>query len=86
MKIDFVKLLQSWGVKAFTGLAGFKAWLVNLILSKVWKAVLRAWNKAMKNIEESKQAQDELKKYKEVLNDPNSTAKDIRDSGRDFIK
>lgn len=40
----------------------------------------------MKNIEENKQAQDELKKYKEVLNDPNSTAEDIRDSGRDFIK
>lgn len=85
-KINFVQLFSVFGVKAFAGLASWQAWLADIILNKLWKAFLIAWNKAMNNMEQNKDAQEELKKYEKTINDPNSTAKDIRDAGSDFLK
>lgn len=86
MKIDFVKLLKSFGVKFFAGLAGWQAWLIDLILNKAWKLFVQAWKKALKTLETKKEIKDELKKYEDKINKPNATEEEIRDAGRDFIK
>lgn len=86
MKFDFVDLLKSYGVKAIAGLSGWKAWLANLILNKVYKALKIAAMRIYNFLITSKEIKDELKKYDEIINKPNSTEEEIRDAGRDFIK
>ena len=59
MKIDFVKLLSSYGVKALTGLAGWQAWLINLLVNRLWKkniypAIARAWNMMLETLRDNK--------------------------------
>lgn len=54
MKIDFVKLFTSWGVKAVAGLSGFQAWLANIILNRLIKALEAAWAQAMEKLRDNK--------------------------------
>lgn len=67
MRIDFVKLLASFGVKFFTGLAGFRAWLVNLLLNRLYKALAQAWREAMDKLSDNKV----LNEYKKEIAKPN---------------
>ena len=86
MKINFVELLKSFGVRALAGLSGWQAVLVNFILNKVLKALKAAWDKALVKLAVNKEIKEELKKYDETINKPNATEEEIRDAGRDFIK
>lgn len=63
MKIGFVKLLKSFGINAVAGLAGWQAWLVDVILNKIWKALNKAWKDTLDKISDNKS----LKKYADEL-------------------
>lgn len=54
MKIDFVKLLTSFGIKFFAGLSGIQAWLANFLLNKVWKSVKEVWKNTLQSLEDKK--------------------------------
>ena len=66
MKINFVKLLASFGVKLVTGLTGIKAWLVNFILNKVFKVLSVVWKDTMETLKDNKT----LKEYIEEIEKP----------------
>ncbi len=66
MKFDFVKLLTSFGIKFFAGLSGIQAWLANIIINKLFKALKVAWNSAMKTIEDKKT----LEEFKKEIEKP----------------
>lgn len=85
MKIDFVKLLRSFGVKAFVGLAGWQAWLADFVLNKLWKAIVKAWNQALVVLSTKKEIKDELKKYDEAIHKEGASADDIKKSAPDFL-
>lgn len=63
MKIDFVKLLTGWGVRAVAGLSGFQAWLANILLNKLAKALSIAWKQTMQKLSDNKI----LKNYKSEI-------------------
>ena len=85
-----VKQLISVAIRSWAGLTGGWAWLVELIVTRIYKkiiapAIAKAWNQAMAKLEVNKEINDELKKYKEVINDPKSTADDVKKAAPDFL-
>lgn len=85
-----VKKLISVAIRSWAGLAGSLAWLVELIAVRFYKkairpAIVKAWAQAMAKLETNKEINEELKKYKEVINDPKSTADDVKNSAPDFL-
>lgn len=85
MNFDFVKLLTSFGVKAMAGLAGWQAWIIDLVLNKLLKLFNKWWNNLLIAIKVKKEVQDELKKYEGVVDDKKSTADDVKKSAPDFL-
>lgn len=80
------KTLLNYGVRTIAGLSGGWAWLVELIVTKIYKNFLRpAFIKAWSQVLVNKEVNDELKKYKEVINDPKSTADDVKKAAPDFL-
>lgn len=61
MKIDFVKLLTSFGIKFFAGLSGIQAWLANIFLNKLWKSIKTVWNDTMIVLQDNKVLKEYLK-------------------------
>ena len=61
MKIDFVKLLTSFGIKFFAGLSGIQAWLANFLLNKLWKSAKTVWNDTMIVLQDNKVLKEYLK-------------------------
>lgn len=78
----FVGLVQGMLLKAVVGLVGWRAWLANLAISYMVK-LLKVLLAYVETRSEVKQA---LEKYRKVLNDPASTADDIRNAAPDFLK
>lgn len=85
MKIDFVELLKSFGVKALAGLSGWKAWLANFILNKVLKELKEIWQKVMNRLENSQAGKDLTKEYLDKINKPDATADDVEDAARRLL-
>ena len=84
------KSILSYAVRTWAGLTGGWAWLVELVVTRIYKkiiapAVTKAWAQAMAKLETNKEINEELKKYKEVINDPKSTADDVKNSAPDFL-
>lgn len=82
MKDAFAELLKSNLLKAITGLTGWRAWLAKLAIKFLVKLV----GIFAKYLEVKKEVKKDLEKYKKVINDPNSSADDIRDAAPDFLK
>jgi hypothetical protein len=61
MKIDFVKLLTSFGIKFFAGLSGIQAWLANILLNKIWKSAKVVWKDTMILLQDNKVLKEYLK-------------------------
>ncbi len=78
----FVGLVQGTLLKAVVGLVGWRAWLANLAISYMVKLlkVLLAYAETKSEVKQA------LEKYRKVLNDPTSTADDIRNAAPDFLK
>jgi hypothetical protein len=67
-KINFIKILTGYGVKALTGLAAWQAWLVNLLLNRVWNKqvypmVKRLWVNILNTVRDNK----DLKQYVDTV-------------------
>lgn len=77
-----LEALKSYALSAVTGLVGWRAWLVRLFINLIFKLA-----KFLSNYLEVKhEVKENLEKYEKVINDPNSTADDIRNSAGDFLK
>lgn len=86
MKINFVAILKGLGVKMFASLAGWQAWLINIVLQKVWKAISEAFNKFLVYLNTSKEVKKQLDEYKKTINNPDATAEEIKDAGKGFLE
>ncbi len=76
------ELIKSYLVKAATGLVGWRAWLANFLIKNIMKFLKILFT----YLDTKHEVKVELEKYKKVLNDPNSTADDIRNAAPDFLK
>lgn len=78
-------IIKSLVVKTLLKLAGFRAWVASLFFNYVWKHIMIAIKKMRNSAQTKKEIENELKDYKEVINDPKSTADDIKNAGSDLI-
>lgn len=82
----FKTLLKAYAKEALKGLGGLRARLALFIADAIIKIVVKFLQELENKLREGKKAKEELDVYKRKINKPDSTAKDIRDAGRDFIK
>ena len=82
MKKALIEYLKLKAIKVLAGASGFQALIARYALNLVIKLVIRAH----KHLEVSKEVKENLDKYKKVIDDPNSTADDIRNAAPDFLK
>jgi len=75
-------LIQGYLVKAVSGLVGWRAWLAN----KLIKYVIMFLRKLFIYLDTRSEVKHALEKYKKVVNDPKSSADDIRNAAPDFLK
>jgi len=76
------ELIKSYLVKATTGLVGWRAWVAKLLI----KYTIKYLKVLFTYIETKKEVKEQLKKYEKVINDPKSSADDIRNAAPDFLK
>lgn len=77
-----LEALKSYALKAIVGLVGWRAWLARLLINAIFSIA----KFLSKYLEVNKEVQKQLDKYSEVINDPKSTADDIRNAAPDFLK
>jgi hypothetical protein len=78
-------ILRKYLVATVLKLSGFRAWLANLVFKVVFKKIEK-WFKELKTKKENeKEEQDNLNKYKDVVNDKTKTPDEVRDAGKDFL-
>lgn len=78
----FIEFLKSQALKAIAGLSGIKAILAKLLL----KFVLDNLEKIITYFKQKKIEFDELEKYKEIINNSNTTPEERNNANRDFLK
>jgi len=78
-------IIRKYLVASVLKLAGFRAWLANVILKQVFKLVEKYFKDLKNKNENKKEEKENLEKYKEVVNDKTKTPDQVRDAGRDFL-
>lgn len=78
-------IIRKYLVATVLKLAGFRAWLANVVLKQVFKLVEKYFKDLKNKNENKKEEQENLEKYKEVVNDKTKTPDQVRDAGRDFL-
>lgn len=78
-------IIRKYLVASVLKLAGFRAWLANVVLKQVFKLVEKYFKDLKNKNENKKEEQENLEKYKEVVNDKTKTPDEVRDAGRDFL-
>ena len=77
-----IETIKSYLLKATTGLVGWRAWVAKLLI----KYAVKFLKMLFTYLDTKKEVEEQLKKYDEVINDPKSSADDIRNAAPDFLK
>lgn len=77
-------IIKSLVVKTLLKLGGFQAWVANIIFNIAWKKIKKLIQKLKNKKQASKEVNDAFNKYKEVVENPSSSADDIRNSFDDL--
>lgn len=69
-------IIRKYLVATVLKLAGFRAWLANIILKQVFKKIEQYFKKQEIKKEEQKKSEAAKGKYETIINDPNKTAEE----------
>lgn len=84
--LDVIKSqLQKFLIASALKLAGWQAWVANIIFNVIWKKLVVLIKKYQNKKETDKEVSEQLNDYKEVINDSKSSAEDVKNAGRDLI-
>lgn len=78
----FVEIVKQYALQAMSGLTGFKLWVAKLLL----KAFINILKSIGVKVEERLKAEQRLKEYEAIINNPNTTPDERRDADRNFLK
>lgn len=82
--MDIKAIIKSLVVKTLLRLGGFQAWVANIIFNIAWKKIKKLIQKLKNKKQANKEVNDAFNKYKEVVENPSSSADDIRNSFDDL--
>lgn len=68
-----------------TSVSGFWGWILKVVFKVVKKKVVKSAAQLDENIENKKEAKDELEKFNEIANKPNVTHEEITRAEDDFF-
>lgn len=78
----FVEIARQYALQAMSGLTGFKLWVAKLLL----KALINILKSIGVKVEERIKAEQRLKEYEAIINNPATTPDERRDADRDFLR
>lgn len=78
----FIEILKQYALQAISGFRGFKLWVAKLVV----KLVINILKELGVAVNERIKAEQRLKEYEAIINNPATTPDERRDADRDFIK
>ena len=85
--LDVIKdQLKKFLIASTLKLAGWQAWVANIIFNIAWKKIQKLIQKLKNKKQADEEVNDAFKKYKEVVENHSSSADDIRNSFDDLNK
>lgn len=78
----FIEYIKQYALQAISGLTGFKLWVAKLLL----KAFINILKSIGVKVEERIKAEQRLKEYEAIINNPATTPDERRDADRDFLR
>lgn len=85
--LDAVKaILKKFLITTTLKLAGWQAWVVDIIFNVIWKKLVNLGKQEINKVQTEKEQKVILDEHKKVINNPNSSADDIRNSDESFLK
>ena len=78
----FVEIVKQYALQAISGFRGFKLWVAKLAV----KLIISTLKKIGVLVNERIKAEQRLKEYEAIINNPATTPDQRRDADRDFLK
>ena len=78
----FIEILKQYALQAISGFRGFKLWVAKLVV----KLVINILKELGVAVNERIKAEQRLKEYEAIINNPATTPDERRDSDRDFLR
>lgn len=78
----FIEIIKQYALQAISGFRGFKLWVAKLVV----KLIINTLKELGVAVNERIKAEQRLKEYEAIINNPTTTPEQRRDADRDFIK
>ena len=78
----FIEIFKQYALQTISGFTGFRLWVAKLLL----KFVISTLKSIGVMIDERIKAEQRLKEYEAIINNPATTPDERRDADRDFLK
>lgn len=78
----FIEILKQYALQAISGLTGFRLWVAKIVV----KLVINTLKKLGVAVNERIKAEERLKEYEAIINNPSTTPEQRRDADRDFLR
>ena len=78
----FIEIIKQYALQAISGFRGFKLWVAKLVV----KLIINTLKELGVAVNERIKAEQRLKEYEAIINNPETTPEQRRDADRDFLK
>ena len=78
----FIEIIKQYALQAISGFRGFKLWVAKLVV----KLIINTLKELGVAVNERIKAEQRLKEYEAIINNPATTPDERRGADRDFLK
>jgi hypothetical protein len=78
----FIEYIKQYALQAISGFRGFKLWVAKLVV----KLIINTLKELGVAVNERIKAEQRLKEYEAIINNPATTPEQRRDADRDFLR
>lgn len=78
----FIEILKQYALQAISGFRGLKLWVAKLVV----KLIINTLKELGVAVNERIKAEQRLKEYEAIINNPETTPEQRRDADRDFLR
>lgn len=78
----FIEIIKQYALQAISGFRGFKLWVAKLVV----KLIINTLKELGVAVNERIKAEQRLKEYEAIINNPATTPDERRDADRNFLK
>lgn len=78
----FIEIIKQYALQAISGFRGFKLWVAKLVV----KLIINTLKELGVAVNERIKAEQRLKEYEAIINNPATTPDERRDADREFLR